>query len=96
MLKMYELTPNNGQKSFYGKARVIIAADGTETLYSYDTAIIKRLPDGTLIKLWGGWSNTTGKHIKAFCGLNKAQFFKLPYTPTAADKAAAICGTLFR
>ena len=60
-MKRYELTPNGTQKSFYGKAVVMVDSDGTETLYSYNTPIIKRLASGELVKLWGGWSNTTGK-----------------------------------
>lgn len=73
----YELTPNNGRKSFYGKARVIIE-NGAETLYSYNTAIMRRLSDGSLVRLWDGWSATTGRHIAAFCGLNKKGFNALP------------------
>lgn len=95
-MKRYELTPVDGRKSFYGKAIVEIAADGSETLYSYNTAIIKRTPDGELIKLWGGWSATTGRHIAAFCGLNKAAFVALPHEVTPAEKAAAYSGTLYR
>lgn len=76
-MKMYELTPTNGRKSFYGKARVLIDDDGTETLYSYNTPIIKRTTSGELVKLWDGWSATTGRHIVAFCGPNKAQYIKL-------------------
>jgi len=73
-MKIYELTPTNNRKSFYGKAKVIIEDNGTETLYSYGTPIIKRLASGELVKLWNGWTATTGNHIAAFCGLNKAQF----------------------
>lgn len=73
-MKIYELTPTNSRKSFYGKAKVIIEDNGTETLYSYDTPIIKRLASGELVKLWDGWTQTTGNHIAAFCGLNKAQY----------------------
>lgn len=73
-MKRFELMPNDGRKSFYGKAVVEIANDGTETLYSYNTPIIKRLVSGELVKLWGGWSATTGRHIKAFCGLSKKEF----------------------
>ena len=62
------------QKSFNGKAFVRISFDGSETLYSYDTPIVKRDPSGKLSRIWGGWSATTGKHIRAFCGLNKAGF----------------------
>lgn len=73
-MKKYELIPNDGRKSFYGKAFVEVADDGSETLYSYNTAIIKRTAAGELVKLWDGWSATTGRHINAFCGLNKAAY----------------------
>lgn len=76
-MKKYELIPNDDRKSFYGKAVVEVANDGTETLYSYNTAIIKRTAAGELVKLWDGWSATTGRHIKAFCGLNKAAYMAL-------------------
>lgn len=76
-MKMYELMPTNGHKSFYGKAKVVIEDNGTETLYSYDTPIVSRDKNGKLKKLYNGWSVTTGTHIKAFCGLNKAEFQKL-------------------
>ena len=76
-MKIYELTPNNGRKSFYGKAKVVIDDNGNETLYSYNTAIIKRDTNGKLTKLWSGWSNTTGTHIKAFCGLDKKTYVNL-------------------
>ena len=76
-MKKYELIPNDGRKSFYGKAVVEVADDGSETLYSYNTAIIKRTAAGELVKLWDGWSATTGRHIKAFCGLNKAAYMAL-------------------
>ena len=72
----YELIPNNGQKSFYGKA-VIEVTENEETLYSYGTKICSKDNDGNIKRFWGGWSATTGKHIKAFCGLNKAQFTAL-------------------
>lgn len=76
-MKKYELIPTDGRKSFYGKAVVEVAADGTETLYSYNTPIIKRTVSGELVKLWNGWSTTTGRHIAAFCGLNKAAYMEL-------------------
>lgn len=76
-MKMYELIPNNGRKSFYGKAKVVIDDNGNETLYSYDTPIIKRDINGKLTKLWSGWSNTTGIHIKSFCGLDKKAYVNL-------------------
>lgn len=76
-MKEYELKPITKQKSFYGKAIVRFDEVGNETLYSYDTPIIKRTKEGKLIKLWNDYSNTTGKHIKAFCGLNKKEFMEL-------------------
>ena len=76
-MKQYELKPTDGRKSFYGKAVVTIDEDGTETLSSYNTPIIKRTVSGELVKLWDGWTSTTGRHIKAFCGLNKAQYMSL-------------------
>lgn len=45
--------------------------------YSYEIPIIKRTKEGKLIRLWNDYSNTTGKHIKAFCGLNKKEFIGL-------------------
>jgi len=76
-MRVYELTPTDGRKSFYGKAKVIIDEAGNETLYSYDTPIIKRTAAGELVKLWEGWTATTGRHINAFCGLNKAAYMAL-------------------
>lgn len=76
-MRIYELKPNDGCKSFYGKATVVIDDNGTETLYSYGTPIISRETNGELKKIWDSWSATTGRHIKAFCGLNKTQFMNL-------------------
>ena len=76
---MIELKPTNGRKSFYGKATIKIDSDGTQTLFSYGTPILKRNPDGHLVRLWDSWSHTTGCHIKAFCGLNKAQYMNCEF-----------------
>ena len=77
MSRCYELKPSNGRKSFYGKATVQIDDDGTETLLSYNTPIVRREKDGSLTRLIGWCSMTTGTHIKTFCGLDKAGFMKL-------------------
>lgn len=74
---IYELQPTGKQKSFYCKAMVRLDDDGSKTLLSYGTKIVKRHPNGYLQRLWDGWSVTTGKHIAAFCGLNKKGFDKL-------------------
>lgn len=74
-----ELIPNNGRKSFYGKAVVDTLDDGSQVLYSYNTPIIKKYPNGELKRLYDGWSATTGNHIKSFCGLDKKGFLNLEY-----------------
>ncbi len=50
-----------GQKSFYGKARVITYPDGSEALQSYNEVVLRRTPSGELIRTWDGWSATTGR-----------------------------------
>ena len=74
-----ELTPN-GRKSFYGKCYTLTDGE-TETLYSYETPIIRREGDA-LVRLWpadpADFTATTGRHIAAFCGLNKREFLALP------------------
>lgn len=77
-MKMYDLIPNNGHKSFYGKAKVAFLDDGKEVLYSYNTPIVERSSDGTLKRLYSAEpSVTTLAHIKSFCGLDKKGFLKL-------------------
>lgn len=80
MTETYELHPTleQNQKSFYGKAIVRKYDAGHTVLFSHNVPIVERESDGTLIRLWNSWSTTTGKHIKAFCGLNKTEFLKLP------------------
>jgi len=73
----YELIPHDGRKSFCGKA-IVEVNNGEEILYSYGTAIIKKTASNELVRLWDGWTSTTGRHIAAFCGLNKAGFMALP------------------
>lgn len=69
--------PTDGRKSFYGKAIVVIDNDGAETLYSYNTPVIRRQTNGRLERLWDGWSATTGRHIAAFCGIGKKEWNKM-------------------
>lgn len=76
-MKKYELSPIDRRKSFYGKAYVL-EQDGAEVLYSYNTKILTRKQDGTMIRNWDDWSLTTGRHVKAFCGLDKAGFLAVP------------------
>lgn len=74
----YDLKPTEEQrvKNFYGKAYVEVEPN-KETLYSYNTKIISRDSRGALTKYWDDWSATTGRHIKAFCDLDKKQYEEL-------------------
>ena len=77
-MKIFELKPTQ-QKSFYGKAQVLINDEESAiTLLSYGTPILTETAEG-ITRHWNGWSNTTGRHIKAFCNLNKKDFQALPY-----------------
>ena len=80
MTKFYLMpTGEQNQKSFYGKAYFEQYENGEQVLFSYDTPILKRTASGEIFRIWNKWSLTTGKHIKAFCGLDKKQFEKLPF-----------------
>lgn len=68
-----ELKPLEGQqKSFYKKAHLASYKGGFSVLWSYDTPIILwKVSSGLKRKLWGGWTKTTSKHIKAFVGRDR-------------------------
>lgn len=84
--KYFELMPlpEQHQKRFYGKAYIEQWFKDSEllseTLYSYGEPIIRKYPNGKLERLWGGWSQTTQKHIFAFCRIRKQEYLKL-YMP---------------
>ena len=59
-------------------AQTLYCDDGSEVLQSYDTQIVRKYPDGTIVRLWSGWTPTTGRHIRKFCNLNKEQYVALP------------------
>lgn len=61
-----ELRPVDGRKSFYGKANAVIDSNGTKTLYSYGTPIVRINADNSITRLWYGWSATTQRHINSF------------------------------
>jgi len=78
VLSVTKLVPKDSHKSFYGKALVKQMSNGTSVLQSYDTDVCKRDAKGNIIRLWPGWSVTTGRHIAAFCGMSKKKFTQLP------------------
>lgn len=51
--------------SFYGKAHVIYEDDGTISLQSYNTIVMK-LVNGAPFRTWSGYSATTMRHINEF------------------------------
>ena len=67
----YGLNPvYDSRKSFYGKAKVVIA-DGISTLYSYDTPVATlgpRFNTRPYPTLFGPWdeTKTTLRHVKEF------------------------------
>ena len=72
----YALKPNDRHKSFYGKCYVE-KEDGVETLFSYNTKIMSKDDNVNFKRYYAKWTATTGRHIKAFCGMNKKEFMNL-------------------
>ena len=73
-MKIYELSPmgKDKAKSYYGKARVIERDNGEKVLQSYDMEVCKITKHGKFVRLWGGYSVTTMRHVNSFL-----QFFNL-------------------
>lgn len=84
-MQLCELKTTDGtRKSFYEKAFVQIDNDGTKTLFSYLTPIVKQSPDGTLSKLYEKEpTQTTWRHIKAFLNITKKKWSSLPLAKEA-------------
>jgi hypothetical protein len=62
----YELEARyDTRQSFYGKARVEIASDGTKRLWSYNTHVASIKP-GVKPMVFDLYSATTTRHIKEF------------------------------
>lgn len=75
--------PATRQKSYYGKAKVIVT-EKARYLLSYETIICRFSYDGEFRKLWNDWSSTTEKHINDFMrfvrlgnGFNKKEWTNL-------------------
>lgn len=64
--EFFELFPRyDSRKSFYGKAHVIVYADGSADLLSYDTIVAHIDTEGNYIDE-GKFSQTTTRHQKEF------------------------------
>ena len=62
----YDLVPvYDRQRSFYGKAKVLIELEH-KSLISYDTVVCRIDNDGTFVRIWQGYSATTMRHINEF------------------------------
>lgn len=66
-MRIYELTPGgyDRAKSFYGKAKVI-EKDGETLLQSYNTFVCRITAAGRFVRMWGGYSATTMRHVNSF------------------------------
>lgn len=62
----YELSPvADSRKSYYGKA-IVVEWNGERILVSYETPVCKIDRAGRFVRLWGGYSATTMRHINSF------------------------------
>lgn len=71
-MKVFELTPTNGRKSFNGKAKVI-EDNGVARLLSYTTIVAELDLNSREFIINGSYSVTTNNHIKAF-----KEFYSVP------------------
>lgn len=53
-------------KSFYGKAKVIEMDNGEKVLQSYNTFVCRITAAGRFVRMWGGYSATTMRHVNSF------------------------------
>lgn len=70
--EMLELSPVDGRRSFYGKAK-IMKYENKMFLLSYETIVACVDKNGKFVRLWGGYSQTTMRHVNSFlkyCGIN--------------------------
>lgn len=69
-MKIYDLPVMCGrEKSFYGKAKVIEEENGDRVLQSYNTRVCKITASGEFVRMWGGYSATTIRHVNNFLQL---------------------------
>lgn len=59
--------------------------DGSEVLQSYNTDVVFKTSSGKYIRLWKGWSMSTMKQVRAYCGLSLRE---LPFSDGTYEKVA--------
>lgn len=68
MKKIFDLPvcDSDRAKSFYGKAKVIETDNGEKVLQSYNTFVCRITAAGRFVRMWGGYSATTMRHVNSF------------------------------
>ena len=75
-------------KSFYGKAKVIETDNGEKVLQSYNTFVCRITAAGRFVRMWGGYSATTMRHVNSFLSfydMTPAESLKAMYKRRAAN-----------
>lgn len=67
-MKILDLKPLNGQKSFGGKAQIIMNDDNIQ-LRSFETIVAEYNTQEEIINVFDWFSMTTAKHINSFLEL---------------------------
>ena len=91
-MKHFELMPHDRQKSYYGKATVLVydKFPGKAFLQSYST-IVCGIVGGEFKRYWTGYSATTQKHINSFRilygmrAIGKAEWLNTPVSKVNND-----------
>lgn len=65
-MKVFELTPINGRKSFNGKCKVLESNTGISKLISYETEVAMYDQNTNKMTVYSRNSQTTQNHINAF------------------------------
>ena len=68
-MKILDLKPLNEQKSFGGKAQIIIMNGNTIQLRSFETIVAEYNTKEDIINVFDWFSMTTAKHINSFLEL---------------------------
>ena len=68
MKKIFDLPVcgSDRAKSFYGKAKIIEMENGEKVLQSYNTFVCRITAAGRFVRMWGGYSATTMRHVNSF------------------------------
>ena len=75
-------------KSFYGKAKIIETENGEKVLQSYNTFVCRITAAGRFVRMWGGYSATTMRHVNSFLSFYDMQPVEMK-KPKAADMTPA-------